>query len=364
MDIINLTINRIIIHQIFRRDSEGTEVPPIQNHDFTRFDQNAMSEFKSRVVDALGNDSKAVPMEAVSRGTNNIPALVNLMVEQDDATFATSSFDIATKLNDAQNSRNIPGGIIVIFTGIYGANSKKFFGIIKAEIHSAYEKEIDPQTREISLKFVEEALLTPSNRLYKTAGFFEKNNYDRSTTNLNDKWQILVSDYQINKSGGKAAAQYFYSSFLGCGYPETSARMTKKFYEATNDFISDLDIPEEEKSGYMNALVTYIKVNKSSAISASEFAGTYFDVDTRDNFIVYMSGSDLPTTAFTKDIEHIKDRLKTRKIKFKNNVKITAPANIFSELIEIKTIDGDLNDSEVPQKWTKIIIKDTIIKQE
>ncbi|WP_432729937.1 hypothetical protein [Klebsiella oxytoca] len=37
----------------------------------------------------------------------------------------------------------------------------------------------------------------------------------------------MISDYQISKADGKAAAQYFYQHFLGCGYPETSARTTK-----------------------------------------------------------------------------------------------------------------------------------------
>ncbi|MEW8063935.1 MAG: nucleoid-associated protein, partial [Candidatus Thiodiazotropha sp.] len=242
---------------------------------------------------------------------------------------------------------------------------KKFLGVIKAEVHSGYEKEVNKKTNEISLKFVEELLLTPGTRLYKTAGFFEKAGYDEASSNLNDKWVVMVSDYQINKAEGKAAAHYFYSDFLGCGYPETSARTTKKFYESTCEFISKMNVSEEKKSNLLNALTTYLKVDTSSTISSSEFAEKYFDdLDVQDTFTSYMKDSGLPDSAFTKEIEHIDSKLKFRKVNFRSNVKITAPSDTFKDLITIETIEGDPDESGSPAEWTKVIIKDRIIKQE
>ena len=365
MQLLNLNIDRIIIHQIYRRDSDGNKVAPTQSHEYTNFDQNAMESFKTRVKDALGDGSKAVQMEIVNQDQNDLPSLIDKIIEQDDDTFSVSSYDFAKKLTDAQQMKSIPGGIVVVFSGKQGHPSKKFIGIIKAEVHSGYEKEINEKTNEITLKFVEEILLTPGTRLYKTAAFFENSNYDESSSDLNDKWTVMISDYQISKTDGKAAAQYFYSDFLGCGYPQTSARTTKQFYESTRLFIADLDVPAVEKSDLLNALVTYLKVDTSSTISSLEFATKYLnDVDIQDTYTSYMKDLGLPDSAFTKDIEHVKNKLQFRKINFRSNIKITAPSDTFKELITIEAIEGDLDESGTPSEWTKVIIKDRISKQE
>ena len=360
----HISIDRIIIHQVYRRDQDGTRIDPLQSHEYTNFAQEAMQTFKTRVISALGHDSKAVQMEIVNQEPGYLPSLADHMVDQESDTFAVSSFDIAKKLTDAQQTRAIPGGIIVVFDGKQGLDRRKFLGIIKAEVHSGYEKEINPETNEISLKFVEELLLTPGSRLYKTAGFFEKSSYNTPSSDLNDRWSVMVSDYQISKVDGKAAAKYFYSDFLGCGYPHTSARTTKHFFDATKAFIANLDIKQTDKIDMFNALTAYLKIEVSSTISASEFAERYFDVDTQDKFINYIEDSGLPATAFTKDIEHIKSKLKHRKLRFKSNITLIAPSEIFNELVNIDTIEGDPDESGAPAEWTQVIIKDRISEQE
>jgi hypothetical protein len=364
MQLLNLNIDRIIIHQIYQRDAEGLKKLPMQSHEFTRFSDNAMETFKQRVVEALGESSRAVLMEITNQEAKDLPQIVERAIDEDDATFAVSSYDFATLLTDAQQMKSIPGGIVVVFTGTQGHPAKKFLGMIKAETHSAYEKEVDDETGKISLKYVEEVLLTPSSKLYKTAGFFEKAAYDSSYNNLNGKWAVMVSDSQINKAGGKAAAKYFYADFLGCGYPQTSARTTKQFYEAANEFIAGLDVPESKKSDYINALTTYLKVDTSSSIGTSDFASKYFETDVQDAFSEHMETSGIPTASFTKDIEHISGNLKFRKVSFSKNVKITAPSDSFKDLITITTIEGDEDESGMVAEWTQVIIKDKIVTQE
>jgi nucleoid associated protein NdpA len=365
MQLLNLSIDRIIIHQIYRLDEDGNKVLPTRSTEYINFDTDALSNFKTRITEALGSGSKAVQMEIIEQDTNDTSTLVNKIIDQDDESFAISSYDLAKKLADAQTTRSIPGGIVVIFSGKQGHPQKKFLGLIKAEVHSAYEKKTDEKTKEISLEFIEEVLLTPASKLYKTAGFFEKAIPSASSENLNDKWTVMVSDNQISQSEGKAASHYFYSSFLGFGYPETSARTTKQFYEATSSFIGTLPIAEEKKSDLYNALSTYLKVSASPIISSSGFAELYFnDIDTSDAFNSFMEEQGIPDTAFTKDIEHIKSKLKHRKVNFGTNIKITAPSEIFQKLISIETIDGEPDESGNMEKWTKIIVKHGITQQE
>lgn len=365
MEISNLKIDRIIIHQIYQRDPEGNKIPPFKSTEFTKFDRAAMEEFKSRVVEALGSGSKAVQMEIVEQDSDKLPSIVDKAITEDNKTFISSSYTIAKKLTDAQKTKSIPGGILVVFSGKYGFPEKSFLGIIKADIHSAYEKLKNLDTQEISLKFVEEVLLTPSSRLYKTAGFFQKTKSDSdSDSNLNNKWVILISDTQISQVDGKAAAMYFYSDFLGCGYPQTSARTTKQFYDAASSFISDMNITPEKKSDLLTALVTYIKVDTSSSITPSEFSKRYFDIETQDDFKSYLTEKGLPEASFTKDTAHIESKLKLRKISFSRNVRITAPPDVLKDYVTIESIEGDIDEVGTPQRWTKIVVKDEITNQQ
>ena len=245
MNIINLQIEKIIIHQIFQRDPDGNKVMPLKSTEFINFDSEAMSTFKSRVIEALGGDSRAVQMTIASQGEGTASSVISTLSEASDSVFIDKSFELANMLADAQTRKNLPGGIVAVFRGTFGASRKKFVGLIKAEIYSAYQKVINQQTNELTLRYVQEALLTPATKLYKTAGFFEKDGASQSE-DLNSYWDVLLSDTQISQADGKAAAQYFYAGFLGCGYPASSARTTKLFYEATKDFLNDMDISDEK----------------------------------------------------------------------------------------------------------------------
>lgn len=360
----HMSISRIIIHQIYRLEPDGVRIPPTQNHEFTNFAPEALETFKARVISALGYDSKAVEMEIVNQENDGLPSIINDMINQENDDFAVSSYDIAKKLANAQQTKSIPGGIVVVFDGEQGPDRNHFLGIIKAEVHSGYEKVKDPETKEISLKFVEELLLTPGTRLYKTAGFFKKSMPGNPSNNLNDNWAVMVSDNQFSKVDGKTAAHYFYSDFLGCGYPQTSARTTKQFYDASKLFIENLDVSLTRKIELYNALTAYLKLETAPTISAVTFAERYFDTDTQDAFTAHIRREGLPGTAFTKDLEHIKSKLRMRKIRFNSNIKIIAPSDTFTELVEISPIEGDTDEFGRSTEWTKVIIKDRISDQE
>ena len=364
MKLVNLSIDRVIIHQIYQRTSDQMKVPD-QSMEYTRFASNAMIDFEHRVIGALGEDSRAVVMEIVNQATDDLPEFIDRIIDQSDDDFVNSSYDIAVKLAKVQFSRSksISGGIVVVFTGTQGYPAKKFLGIMKADIHSGYEKIIDKATKQISLKHIEELLLTPSSRLYKTIGFCEKSNYDPSSTDLNDKWSVLISDNQISQVDGKVAAQYFYENFAGCGYPKTSARTTKQFYDATKKFISQLNRSPEESSDFVNALNTFLKVNQSPTVNPLDFSANYFDLDIQDDFKSYLLEQGIPTNAFTKDLTHISNQLKTHKVTFSNNVKIEASPETFNKDIIIEPIDGDVDDSGNPQQWTRITVKSKMAKK-
>lgn len=363
MNFLKLTIDQIAIHQIFPRDENRSEKKPVMGTELIRFDKIAMDDFKRRVVDSLGNGSSAVRMQITDHEDNSTPILVSKLHGLSDKEFIKTSYKIASNLSSAQTRKGMSGGIVVVFSAFYNPKKLHLVGIIKADIHSGYEKYQDKTTGLISLKHVEELLLTPSTKLYKSAGFFRREDAVDSE-NLNDQWLVEISDYQINKSDGKAAAQYFYQAFLGCDYPESSARTTKKYFELASNFINEMDIDEEERTSLHNALFADLKTRKSEQVEPLVFAETYMDAEDVDNFREYLEDSDFPVEAFIKDTQHITSKLKNRRVKFSKDIRISAPSEIFEELITIEVIEGEKQEDGYTPTWTNILIKDRIINQQ
>jgi len=362
MSICNLKVDRIIIHQIYRKESDNIK-PPEKGDQYINFVPSAMADFEHRVIISLGEDSKAIEMQILDQGPDDLPTLIDNCINDSDDDFKESSYKIAYKLAQAQfdKGRGISGGIVVIFTGKQGYPQSEILGVIKAEIHSGYEKYVDPITNQISLNHIEELLLTPNSKLFKTVGFCKKQNTNPNSTDLNDKWSVLIFDNQISQADGKVSAEYFYRKFAGCGYPETSARTTKLFFETTREFIHNLNVSSEQKYELFNALTTYLKVDKSSIIDPNDFAESYFDTDTRDSYKVHLVQNSIPVTAFTKDIEFIESKLKLHKVTFSNNVKLEADPQTFSNDVIIRPYVGEKDNNESGQQWTQIIVKSELI---
>lgn len=77
MEIINLQIKRIVIHQIHQREPDGKKVMPSRSSELIRFDEDAMNTFKSRVIAAIGLNSKAVLMSIFNQEPDSLPSLVS-----------------------------------------------------------------------------------------------------------------------------------------------------------------------------------------------------------------------------------------------------------------------------------------------
>ncbi|AKJ41258.1 nucleoid-associated protein [Pragia fontium] len=363
MNFLKLQIDKIAIHQIFARGDDRKEISPVKGTELIRFDEVAMNDFKRRIIDALGNASSAVRMKIAEQGKDKTPHCINKLLGCDDNSFINTTYEIAKNLTTAQSRKGMSGGILVVFSANYNPEKLPLIGIIKADIHSGYEKFQDKKTGLISLNHVEEILLTPSTRLYKSAGFFFRAD-SKKTEDLNDQWVVEISDYQIDKSDGKAAAQYFYRAFLGCEYPETSARTTKRYFELTSDFINNMDIEEEERNELHNALFSDLKTKKSQRVDPLKFAEDFMSIEDVDDFRNYLEDSDFSVESFIKNTEHITSKLKNRRVKFSKDIRITAPSEIFEEFITIETIAGDKEKDGYEPTWTKILIKDRIMKQQ
>lgn len=76
-----------------------------------------------------------------------------------------------------------------------------------------------------------------------------------------------------------------------------------------------------------------------------------------------MSAADFPMQAVNKDRD-VNNALRIRRLVFRNQVKVTAPAEGFDNLIQIQVIEHDQDGNELTPRWTQLTVKADITGQE
>lgn len=358
----NLVINQVMIHEVFQRQDDRTVVPPRFSDAAVDLDQDALDAMRDRVITAMGSASRSMEMCISQSGPGSAVAIAKRLVDADGPLFVEESKATAEKLTVAQNRRDLPGGILVVFTGTAGHPAKRIIGFIKAETHNGFTRQTAPNGA-LMLRFLTDLILTPQTKLYKIGAFIEAN--PDAAVPLPAGWRAFIYDDLMTGSNRLKAAQYFYEGFLGCVFPETSARMTKAFHDLTKTFIKGLDVSDERKTDFHNALVTYLKVDRSPTVEVATFAQTYFgEPALRDAYTQFMAGKEFPQNAVAKDLADVAAELRYRKVMFRSDIKLTAPADKFEELIRMRVIDGEVDLQGNIPKWTEIIVRDRIRAQE
>ena len=361
MELINLQLSRVMIHEVFQRADDRAQVPPRYGTALERLDADAIDALRNRVVSAIGSPAKCIQMAIQVGAAGSMCALAESLADADDVLFVQQSRLVADSLAVAQKSRNIPGGIVIVFSGSAGGPAKRLVGVIKAEVHSGFTRE--EQQGALALKFLKNLLLTAQTKLYKIGLFVEIT--PRAVQPLPAGWDAFVYDETLTLANRYGAAQYFYEGFLGTAFPESSARQTKQFHDLTKGFIRGMNIAEPEKAVLHNALVTYLKADQAATVSVTAFGQTYLATgDLQDAYREYMSAADFPMQAVNKDLSDVNNALRIRRLVFRNQVKVTAPAEGFDNLIQIQVIEHDQDGNELTPRWTQLTVKADITGQE
>ncbi|MBS7132440.1 MAG: nucleoid-associated protein [Clostridium sp.] len=327
MDFSNLQIKRIVIHEIFERDTEKKIQEPRYGESLSILDDMGIETLEERIINAIGSESNSMEMEIRNTDNGSCVDIVDRLITLDDDEFIEESKKVAYRLAEAQVSRRIPGGVVVVVQGTAGEIvDKNFIVIIKAEIHNGFTR-----TNNV-LSYLSDLLLTPQQKLYKIAAFLES---DIKSQDLDKKYELCVYDHNMKRSETKDAATYFYGSFLGSVFKRNSKIVTREFYEATKEIINIMDISDDEKIDLNMGLYTYIKSSVNATISVDEFSNQYIKDELRDNYQQAMREKGIPDTAINKDLTFLNSRLKQRRIKFTSEVSITAPSDKFNDSVKV-----------------------------
>lgn len=352
----NLTIKKIIAHQVYERDSTGQMRPLTYNDELTNLDVHGLTVLEERLVQSLSNNIASMPMKIDDYSNKSTFRYVVEALNNGD--FITASKSIAENLAKSQTTRRIPGGVVVVIKGTVGIENYDFIGIIKAEMQKGFR--VKPKDSKFILDFVSNVLLTSSQKFHKIGLYVQKVKSDVVETSdiiellesTKDNYTCYVYDDSIKKVSFGNAANYFYNLFLGCDFLDTNKLLTKKFVVTTMEYIDKCNkLTNEEKINLNTALRSYIATETSQTISVDDFTEKYIRQDLKDEFKHTMSENKIPDYAIKKDTVLVEKVLAKRKFKFSSDVSIVVPSNSFEEVIEFV---------ECSEGWSTIKIKGQI----
>lgn len=334
----NLKIDRIILHKIFKRDINGI-VPPIFNNKCENMEEIERTTIEERVVKVVGSQSKAIEMDLIKTGEGSVYSSVAPLLEgeKSETDFIEASKKVTEKLVEAQNSRRMPGGIVVLLSGTTGVDENLFVGIIKAEEDNGFTVQNDGSN--MSLKFISDLLLTKNQKIYKVAIMVKKDKMNNNVKPENIRTFIYDSNNNVAKLDAKAT--YFYDAFMGCAFQESSEILTKNFYHYTKEFARISKMETGQKMSIYNGLYSYLKYNVKPMISVQEFADMYIgSEEIKDLYFKFMEDKKVPSNSIRKDLKLLSKELKKRKIKFTHSITLEVPEEEFRNYVSI-TEEGD-----------------------
>jgi len=362
----NLSINRIIIHEVYKRNTDKTIKEPNYGQQLIQLDDDAKAALQIRVTEALGTSTHGIEMTIENSSDESLWHLASQIVETtgDDAAFINLSQLVTAELAKSQKSRGIPGGILVVIEGTCGHPARKLMCVIKAEPHAGFIKR--QEQGQLFLEYLKDLILTPQSKLYKIGAFIQADLAAVATPEQpSAQWKGYLFDDLATKGNREGAAQYFYETFLGLGFPTNSASLTKEFHKLTKDFIKGANIDEEKRSDLLNALTTYLKVDTNTTVQVGAFSDSFISDDNlKDAYKEYMVQNEFTLNAVHKDLTEVASELKQRKIVFGHNIKLIAPPKEFADYVSMTVIDGTPTETNPATKWTQIIIRDRIMDQE
>jgi hypothetical protein len=355
-----LTIDRMIVHEVFKREAGHDPTPPNLSTVLENLDPEGLADFRARVVKVMGKPGKAVELTIDNANPGSAIHIASDLMGASVALYTERSCEAARLLARSQLSAAIPGGLLVVFEGTAGQQGHRIIGYLKAETQSGFTRKTEPgQTR---LEYVKEILLTPATRLYKVGIFVAP---AAAGPQLPSGWRAFVFDDQIVQRDKTTAAKYFYEQFLGCRFREDAAHQVREFYRHSKEFITKIDAPEVEKVELYNALVVYLRTDQSPTIQVADFGERYLqDAALIEQYESYMEERSVPTGAILKDLSEIAARLRTRKVRFSGALELKGTADQFNELVSLESIEGDVGPDGAPAEWTLITVKDRIRSQE
>lgn len=354
----SLAVDSLIVHDVPKKFSRNylKENPDAAFEDLilsdipTVFDKELVRFFHDRISSTIGSTG-AFEIEFNPALTDNktqlavkkyfdIGSASSFPLNEDDVIQITQ--DIAKTLHEVQTARN-PGGIL-LFIPCHN-REKHGLAILKVEREEGVriQQDITAQGKTtFNAQHIKDLMLTSKTKLFKIVLFY------KSDENIIG----FVCDQQQGVIGNREVANFFLTDFLGCKLKEEPHVSTRKFFEATTEYINSDALTDSEKLDVRTHLISEL-TNNVYLINVSSFADRAMPAGKKQGFMDAMLKKEIPTT-FAKDIVLISDKIKKVKYELECGIKITGTEEAVKNNLSIAPCDDGKTKFELIDRIRKV----------
>jgi hypothetical protein len=200
--------------------------------------------------------------------------------------------------------------------------------------------------RTFNIEHLRELMLTSKTKVFKIGLFVKRDGSDGGI-------EGAVSDKQRGYLPKTEVADFFLKRFLGCNLVEAPDVSTKRFFNATEEFINEEVDDPLRKARYNIALLAELN-DTGTVLRPRDFAQRHLDVDDRQRYITFLETKDVPTTAIQKDKTLIAGQIQRLQIDFSSGLAVLGSPESFREHVQMSQLDDGRTRVQIEDRLNRV----------
>ena len=322
----------MVMHRIIARTANVDHATVEYNDTLIQIDRGIENILRDRLSSSFGQHSKSFELSIENDNADSTFCFVKDIADMDDNAFITNSHDIADLLANAQgNKGNVPGGYLLIID-CTNYDHHPVYVLMKAESHNALNIVGN------SAQALQNIILSPAQKLYKSAVFERKSNSNPLTKG---DFRVHLFDSQFNS--GTKLASYFYKDFLGFTISGNAPIETKNFYNLMVSTTESVYADDVDSINHIKDQIVSLLTSEVATITPREVILSIVPEAYRDSYIRKVANE--YEGSFVKNISLLSHQLNNRTVKLGQGLKLFGPTNLFTN--ETITFENDENDPTI-----------------
>jgi nucleoid associated protein NdpA len=337
-----LTINRIIIHEVPRHLRSDSESSPAYSEVESPLNDELRVFFKEKIIETVGSSS-AYDVIFDATTTSPVPPIVRDFLAR-SGNFVEMSKVIAKHLHDAQGGVS-PGGLVTVVD--CGIEDNRAIGILKLEKEAGVRlrQTTHEGLRTFDVSYIRDLILTRKTKLFKIGFFYPSDGGGDPSGAVCDEQRGYMPQTEI--------ASFFLTDFLGCCLAEDPRIATKRFFTVTQDFFNEqIEDPVERTQALMHLLSEV--TNQRTRINVREFARSSVPTQQRQAFLHHLEQQEVGVREIRKNTELIDAQTKKMALEFENGVTVVGTREAFRESVQVERARAGTARVEITGKLKRV----------
>ncbi len=338
-----LSINRLIIHEVPQHLKRDTESLPVFSEIESELDADLRLFFREKIIESSGS-SAAYGVLFDEDSESPVPGLISAFLAGRGDSFIDFSKKVAQHLHDQQGGVN-PGGLVTVVD--CRLERRRAVGILKLEKEKGVRlNQVTRQgKRTFDVNYIRDLILTKKTKLFKI-GFFWPSPDDADPDGA-------VCDDQRGYMPKTEIASFFLSDFLGCRLMDDPRIATKQFFLAAQEFFNQNINDPAKRARAVNHLLSEVTSGRTQ-INIRTFAHDYLPADQRQAFTAHIQAAGIRGLTIRKDLELIETQTEKMSIEFFSGVKIVAGRETIGDSVKLETLPNGEAKVEVTGRLKKV----------